>query len=142
MIWPHYLFDNEDLRADNVDDFVTIPPPNQGSYSIRHEVPRDMIIAANLEKGEKYRVALTDICLGTIWWTFGSRDELDGVRIRRWGYRAEHEALADDPDSSEEYKTLKQEYEDTYGTGPATQGEKPDMLALVREGEPAEFEVV
>jgi hypothetical protein len=44
----HHIVDREDLRGSWT--FVTIPPPGQGYYSVKHEVPRDEIKAANVQK--------------------------------------------------------------------------------------------
>jgi len=137
--WSRYVWDPEDLRDTSSFKFVTIPPSGHGSYSVRHEVPLDKIKAANLEGGETYRVALTDLCLGTRWWTFASTGELEGVRLRGWSCRAEYEDEDDDPELRKE---LEREYQEKYGTGPVTNGEEPRMLAMVAEGEPAEFEIV
>jgi hypothetical protein len=133
--WPNYKWDMQDLRSSW--DFVTIPPLNQGTYSVRHEVPRDKIEAANLEKGEKYKVALTDKCLGTRFWTFGSLEELDGVRFRQWRSQSDDEMWA----KEEEYDSDYKEQMEKYGNGPVTKGEEPRMLALVPEVGEIEFDV-
>ncbi|MCJ1269981.1 hypothetical protein MMC22_009874 [Lobaria immixta] len=90
--WPQYHWDSEDLRKSW--SFVTIPPRDQGFYSIRHEVPRDKIEAAKLQKRERYRVSLTNRCLGTRWWAFAGLEELEGVRLRAWRGQAAEEAEA------------------------------------------------
>jgi hypothetical protein len=118
--------------------FVTIPPFNQGTYSVRHEVPRDKIQTANLEKGEKYKVALTNKCLSTRFWTFGSLEELDGVRFRQWRSQSDDEMWAKEEEYDSDYKAKMEKY----GNGPVTKGEEPKMLALVPEVGEIEFEVI
>jgi len=69
--WPHYVFEASDKKDDW--DFITIPAsdpttdpsqPGTREFIIRHEVPRDLITAAEVKKGETYRVAFTNKCLG------------------------------------------------------------------------------
>ena len=132
----------EDLRSTSW-TFVTVPPVDQGSYVIRHEVPRNKILAADLQKGERYRVRLTNKCLGTRWWAFKSLEELEGVRLSTWKaqYEEEEEKIAEeqDPVWAEEEK---QERYEKYGNGPSCTGEDPSMLAMIVEGLEAEFEIV
>lgn len=45
---------------------------------IRHQVDGPKIGEAGLKAGEKYRAELTDKCLGTRRWAFGSLEELGG----------------------------------------------------------------
>lgn len=134
--WPHYLCDSENLKLDW--DFVTIPPVGQGVYTTRHEVRRDHIEAANLKKGEKYRVKLSNKCLGAKWWSYGSLEELEGVRFRNWEERDENGKLAHGRDASGYDARLERE---KYGDGPVSEGEDPYMLKMVPEGD-AEFEIV
>jgi hypothetical protein len=118
-------------------DFVTIPPPSQGVYTTQHQVRRAHIEAANLEKGERYRVKLSKKCLGTRWWSYGSLEELDGVRFRFWKDRdGNGKQIYGEPSERD-----KQEEREKYGDGPVTEGEQPEMLAIVPEGD-AEFEIV
>lgn len=142
--WPQYRWDSEDIPNDG--GFITIPPHDQGTFSIRHQVPADAIKSAKVEKGERYRIKLTDKCLGTNWWTFGVLEDLDGLRLRMWRSQASEEAEADeermldsDPELREE---LEQERRDKYGERRTTKGENPNMLALVPEVGQVEFEVV
>ncbi|KAK4546611.1 hypothetical protein LTR36_001828 [Oleoguttula mirabilis] len=139
--WPQYRWDSEDVPHD--EDFVTIPPRDQGTFSVRHQVPPDALRGAKVEQGERYRVKLTDKCLGTCWWTFGARDELDGVRLRAWrsseAEAEEERALDADPELREE---LERERRDKYGERPVTSGENSGMLAMVPEAGEVEFEVV
>jgi hypothetical protein len=127
----------EDLRSSW--SFVTIPPQDQGSYTVKHEVPRDKINAANLKPGEKYRVALTDKCLGTRWWAFVSLEELDGVRLGTWRSREEEEARKCD---SWLEAQMEKERREKFGDGPVSMGEQPEMLAMVPEVGSVEVEVV
>lgn len=141
--WPQYHWDPEDLPM-KTRDFVTVPPRDQGTFSVRHRVPLDAIRSAKVKAGERYRVKMTDLCLGTRWWTFGALEDLDGVRLRTWRSRASVEAEAGeermlDPESREE---IEQERRDKYDERPTTSGENPDMLAMVPEVGEVEFEVV
>ena len=106
-------------------------------------MPRHRIEAANLKKGERYRVSLTDKCLGTRWWSFASLDDLEGVRLRTWRSRAEEEAEeAEIEGSGPEYREeIEREHREKYGTGPVTMGEDPWMLAMVAVCGQVEFEV-
>ena len=107
---------------------------------MRHELPRNKIEVAGLQKGERYRVALTDKCLGARWWAFANLEELEGVRLRAWRGPAEEVAETEaDPELHEE---MERELGEKYGDGPATIGENPSMLAMVMENEEVEFEVV
>lgn len=106
------------------------------------EVPRDRIETATPEKGEKYRVSLTDKCLGARW-SFASLDELDGVRLRTWRARGDEEADAEEEGADPELREERErERREKYGDGSATMGEYPAMLAMVVQGGPIEFEVV
>lgn len=132
--WPHFLHDPENLRA--VWEFVDIPPLHQGSYSVRHQVPPRFIEAANLQAGERYRVALTNKCLGTRWWEYGKLTDLDGVRLRWWRTPEEDRSQRlDDPLTYEEIL-------EKHGDGPTSVGQQPDMLALLPENDGVEFEIV
>ena len=107
---------------------------------MRHEVPRNKIEVAGLQIGERYRVALTDKCLGTRWWAFANLEELEGVRLRTWRAPAEEAAETEaDPDLEEE---MERERSEKYRDGPVSIGENPVMLAMVMESEEVEFEVV
>ena len=135
-IYPnHWVFprdqDMGDLRK--YYEFVSIPPRDQAPLCVRHEVPRDKIKAAGLQKGERYKVSLTDKCLGTHWWTFGSHDELEGVRLRAWTPSEQPETVYD----SELGETVERDQE-----GPVAIGEWPSMLAMVREVGDIEFDIV
>jgi len=154
--WPHYIWDREDLNSSWT--FVTIPSPGQGSWSVRHEIRRDMITAANVQKGEKYRVAISNKCLGTRWWTFVSLKDLEGVRLRTWetveesSMRVEELEIADskhkedmeraDPESREEIEYMHKYLYGNRWDGPVTMGEDPFMLAMVLEIGEVEFEIV
>lgn len=139
--WPQYHWDQEDIPNDG--DLVTVPPREQGTLSVKHQVPPDAIKTAKLEKGEKYRVKMTDLCLGTRWWTFGALEDLDGVRLRTWRSQASEEAEAEeertlDPESRDE---LEQERRAKYGDRRTTKGEDPNMLAMVPEVGEVEFDI-
>jgi hypothetical protein len=123
---PHWIWDSNDLRKDW--EFVTVPA--SGEFVIKHEVPRELIAESEVEKGEKYLVAFTNMCLGTRWWMFGDAEEsMKDVRfVQRTGTRKE-----------------LQENEGSDAKGRWYSGENPDELALVIEGEDSgvvEFEIV
>ena len=87
-------------------------------------------------------MALTDKCLGTLWWAFASLEELESVRLRAWRGQAEGAAEIEleraDPELHEE---MERERSEKYGDGPAmTIGENPMMLAMVRENKEVVFE--
>lgn len=142
--WPQYHWDSKDLRR--AWSFVTIPPRDQGSYSIRHEVPRDKIEAADLQKGERYRVSLTNKCLDTGWWAFAGLEELAGVRLRAWRGRAGEEAEEAEAEAEradvELYEEMERARKEKYRYRPVTIGEDPVMLAMEVEGEEVEFEAI
>ncbi|KAL9097451.1 MAG: hypothetical protein Q9165_000347 [Trypethelium subeluteriae] len=112
--WPQYHWDPEDLRS--VWSFVTIPPRGKGTYTAHLEVPCHRIEATHVQKGERYRVNMTNKCLGTRWWSFASLAELDGVRLRSWRSQEDE----NDPETREE---MDREQKERYGVGPATMGE-------------------
>jgi hypothetical protein len=147
----------EDLRGrlnSSKDGFVTIPPLNQGVYTVRHEVPRFRIEEAMLEKGDAFRLSLSRKCLGTFWWYYGSLDELEGVRLRRWrslsAERRRLDAMAEDGFTPEQMErilslpfdelALDEQHHHVFPEGPTCDGEVTNMLALVPEGD-AEFEI-
>jgi hypothetical protein len=136
--WPHYVDDCEDLRFWGY-EFVEIPPLGKGSYSVQHELPRDKIEAAGIEEGESYRLHLNNRCLGTRWWTFASLEELEGVRLRAW-----RESEMNTEEKTRAYlEGCGVSWEsalEKYGDGPTTIRERPDMLAMVPEGD-VDFEV-
>lgn len=136
--WPNFNTGVRDLREKY--DFVTVPttlPSDElakrkqdvSSLEIKHEVPRDKIIAAQIKKGEKYRISLTDKGLGTYWWMFGTLEDVEGMKLKPWG-KTESEG-----EDSEEL-----EKEDKSGMWVA--GEEPGKLALVVEKGEVEFEIV
>ncbi|KAK5116329.1 hypothetical protein LTR85_009301 [Meristemomyces frigidus] len=140
--WPQYHWDHEDIPRHG--SFVTVPPRNQGSVSVNHRVPPDAIRDANVAKGERYRVQMTDLCLGTKWWTFGAREDLDGMRLRMWQPQALEEAeMAEETTLDVDLRAeLEQERRAKYGDRPTIKGENPVMLAMVPEVAMAEFEVI
>jgi hypothetical protein len=114
--WPHYIWDAHDLRKSW--DFVTVPV--DGKLVVKHELNREEVSKAGVEKGERYRASFTDKCLGTRWWTFGSVEGLEGVKLGQWSEDGRGESE----------------------NGNIDRGEKPDGLALVIENGEAEFEIV
>jgi hypothetical protein len=154
-----YYWDWENIRGDeNEWEFITIPPPGQGSYSVRHEVSRDKIKDANIKKGDKCQATLSDIYLGTRWWTFASLEELDGVRLRAWRTEEKNKATLEmlkeadlehkqrleraNPEIRERIEADHIHLYGRRGSGPTTMGENPRTLAMVPEVWEVEFEVV
>ena len=148
--WPHYIWDSEHIRKDDCWRFVTIPPRGQGTFLVRHPVPLEAIRDAEVSRGERYRAKLTDICLGTRWWTFGTLEDLEGVRLRMWRSKADEEAEAEEERSllndPEGYEVIEKENEERFGKNyremPSSMGEEPKMLAMVPEVGEVEFEVI
>lgn len=109
---------------------MTIPPHGQGQIVIRHQLPWEKIREADVKKGERYKVLLTNKCLGTRWWGFGSLEEqFKGVKLRTW--------RADGNEGDERSERQNGEIGDENAVG----GERPEDLALVIEKEYAEFEI-
>ncbi|KAI9657560.1 MAG: hypothetical protein M1831_004176 [Alyxoria varia] len=144
--WPQYHWDPEDLRS--AWEYMTIPARDQGSeVTVKHEVPRQKVEAAGVKTGERYKVSLTDKCLGARWWAFAGEGELERVRLRAWRAPEEEEAEAEEErglerDDPELYEEMMRERREKYADGPLSMGEEPDMLAMVVEVGEAEFEVV
>lgn len=114
--------------------------PVNGRLEIRHQVNRVKIAEAQLKVGERYQASITDICLGTRWWAFGSLEEFEGVKFRQW--------------AKEKEQGIEEEGEGEQGEGEEGEGEKrnkvnderriligeiPDSLALVVENEAVEM---
>ncbi len=100
--------------------------PVGGKLEIRHEVDRERITEAGLDARERYRVSLTDKCLGARWWDFGGLGNFEGVRFKQ---RREGQIREEGNKQGED------------GQGKYVRGEMPDDLALVIEKGDAEFEI-
>lgn len=108
---------------------MTIPPQGQGQIVIRHQLPWEKIREADVKNGERYKVFLTNKCLGTRWWGFGSLEEqFEGVKLRIW--------RADGNEGDERSERQNGELGEN-----AVGGERPEDLALVIENGYAEFEI-
>lgn len=131
--WPNYNLGHiKDHRS--IWDFVTIHPGEV--IEVKHEVPREKIEEAGLKPGETYKAELTEYGLGTLWWMFGTLEDVEGRYLKRWGYSEEENDLSW-PDEVEEERKER-------GYGPPTNftGEDPHMLAIVIETGEVEFEIV
>lgn len=124
---------------------MTVPPKEspaveegQRSLEIRHEVPRDRIVAAQLEKGERYRVRLTDKGLGTYWWMLGTLQDVEGMKFRAWMPKEQEEREKKEETPEEEWDEEERESR----TGPWFMGEEADKLALIVEKGEVEFEII
>lgn len=66
-IWPrgspYYVWNPDDLR----DSWKFVTVPVDGNMEVRHEVSGLKIAEARPNTGERYKVSLTDKCLGTGW---------------------------------------------------------------------------
>lgn len=123
-VWPRFHvrgFAYKDVR--NYFHFVTIEPGK--TFTVKHEIPKERILATGLEKGETYRTKITDVGLGTYWWMYGTLEEVEGMKFLRW----EMEETAED-------------YNDDGEDKPWLHSENPKKLALVIEKGDAEFEIV
>lgn len=143
--WPQYRYDSEDLPA--WDHLVTVPVTSaeqEGTVTIKHQIPLELIREANVKPGEKYRVRLTDLCLGTKWYTYGSQAELEGKRLTMWRSEADLAAAAEDDAvlDDETKEEIRLERQEKHGDRPAVCGENPATLALVPEVGEVEFGVV
>ncbi|KAI4155895.1 MAG: hypothetical protein LQ340_000675 [Diploschistes diacapsis] len=107
-----------------------MPQRSEGSYVVRHEVPRDKIRAADLQRGERYKGRLPDKYLGTRWWAFKDLHELEGVRLRSKKGQREKDREREDPQRAEK---RERELREKSGDAPSCLGEKPEMLAMVAE---------
>ncbi|MCJ1381855.1 hypothetical protein MMC17_004967 [Xylographa soralifera] len=125
--WSHHHWNPADLR-DNL-PFVTLRPDEL--YEVKFEIEPERTAAADLVVGEKYRVRLTDMGLGTKWWAFGALEDDLEIRYMEWDYEeiAEGEE-GEGRDGDREFK--KRRY---------TRGEDPESLALVVEKGEAIFEI-
>jgi len=139
--WLQWLWDTEDLRSSCT--WISIPPRDD-VFTIKHELPRELIDTANPQKGEKYVVKIGDRCLGTRWWNYGSLEDLEGVRLRLWyDVAAREEEERAQPSLTGLRAREYEEVIERLGDGRTSIGENPKMLALVRENEEgAEFEIV
>ena len=133
-IQPRFPHRRNVYISDNMADyceFITIPSVESGTaITVRHTVPQEKILEAKLQKGEKYRIELSNKCLGTIWWMFGPdpRGGREGVKLKEWIDRE------DDPEEWAE--AIENDDENVF------RGERYQDLALVDETEEATFEVV
>ena len=127
--WPHYVFESDNIA--DYWEFITIPSIESGTaVTVRHTVPQEKILEAKLQKGEKYRIELSNKCLGTIWWMFGPdpRGGKEGVKLKSW---------IDPEDDSEEWaEAIENDDENVF------RGERYKDLALVDETEGAIFEII
>ena len=83
--------------------------PANGKLETRHPVDGTKIAEAQLKAGERYQASLTDKCLGTSWWAFGSLEEFEGVRFRQWR-EGEVEERADDEGADEGVRYVMGEF--------------------------------
>lgn len=106
--WPHYIFESSDKKDDW--DFITIPAsdpttgpslPSPREFVIKHEVPRVLISAAGVKKGETYRVAFTYQCLGMRWWMFGDLQD-EGMKDVRFVQRREGQNVPEEREGRDE----------------------------------------
>ena len=73
-----------------------------------------------------------------MWWTYGSLDEFDGVRFRKWRSEADEKQFGPDEEQDSDF----QERIGEGRNGPVTMREEPPQLALFPECGEVEFEIV
>ncbi len=143
-VWPETHWPKYGPRELNVREFWDFVPIHPGTtLQIKHEVPKAKIDAVKLEKGEKYKISLTDLGLGTSWWMYGTPEDdwVKDKKFMRWtsrGVEGEKRHRLDNVD------TLGEPAEDQMWDDSEEwfMGEDPEKLALVMENEDAEFEVI
>ena len=131
---PRFPHRRNVYESDNIADyweFITIPSLESGTtVTVRHTVPQEKILEAKLQTGEKYRIELSNKCLGTIWWMFGPdpRGGKEGVKLKSW--------IGPEDDPEERAEALENDDENVF------RGERDRDLALVDETEEAVFEII
>jgi hypothetical protein len=132
-------FGSRDLDVRVRWEFITLQPNQVIEH--RHEIPREKIAAAELEKGEVYKAELTDLGLGTSWWMYGTMDDVGDKKFMRWSprgveglrrYQTENEDWLGEPPDDVKWENSSEWF----------MGEDPSLLALVVEKNAAEFEIV
>lgn len=139
VLWPNYNIRRGGILIKNIRNcshFITVKPGE--TWEERHEVPRDKILAAGLEKGEKYTVKITDVGLGTDWWTYGTLDDFEGVKFMKW-FPTQEEAERFTQLLTAMGQTEEEEEEEK---GPWLMSEEPDKFSLVIEKRDAEIEII
>ncbi|KAF2744582.1 hypothetical protein M011DRAFT_460864 [Sporormia fimetaria CBS 119925] len=139
-IWPysHFrLLAVKDMRETT--KFVTVRPGE--TLQVKHEVPRDAILAAGLGKGERYRVEMTDIGLGTRWWRYGTLEEVEGKGLKPWAVGSDDDEDCEDDDDDEEGDEAVQEKAEKRAVEWVL-SEDPQEFAFVIEKSDAEVEII
>ena len=126
------------------DQLVTLPPLGKGSVSVKHQMPLDAIRAADVQVRETYRIKLTNTCLGTQWYTFGTAGTLEGMRVCAWRSARENTAAIEEEVALDDDLRIgiRVERQDMYRTRPVVDGEDPATPAMVSQMGEIEFEVV
>ncbi|KAM0723658.1 hypothetical protein Q7P37_000646 [Cladosporium fusiforme] len=137
--WPQYQWDSEDIPRTL--GFATIPSQGNGTYVVKHQIPFDAIRDAKVEAGESYRVKLTDLCLGTLWWCFGASEDLEAQRLCAWQDTTAETEEDVEPDPELEAE-IERERREKYGDRRVLHSENPAMLAMVPEVGEMEFDVM
>lgn len=129
--WPNYNTGEKDMRKKF--RHITIHPGSD--HVVRHEISRSKIASCNPERGEKYRVQLTDKALGSRFWCWG---DLQDPSMERVKYGAGPFTREDfEGEGREDWSSLEYGEESVW-----FKGEIAEQLALVVEKGDAEFEVI
>ena len=126
--YPRYIIESDNIA--DYWDFITIPSMDSGlTFTVQHSIPPKNLLEANLQKGEKYKVELSNKCLGTIWWMFGPDPRgKKGVKLKSWIDR--------ETEPEEWAEALENDDENVF------RGERDPDLALVDETGGTIFEIV
>lgn len=120
----------------NRERMITVPANN--TFSKKLELYRGSIEAAAVQPGEQYRVNFTYPRMGTLFWTYGTLDDLEGIRLRSWRPpEHDHKQHQSDTDSDVD-AAIKQR---VYRNAPTTIGEPREDFCFVTESS-VEFEIV
>lgn len=106
---------------------------NSSYVEVKHQVPRDAILAAGLQNGETYRVSLTDRGLGTMWYMFGTLEDVEGMKLGAW--------KEDKEESDETPEEDLDDWEKEERKGPWFRGENAYKLVLFIEKGEVDFKV-
>lgn len=94
--WSQHDWDLKDIPGHSSGDFMTTSTLEHGSFAVSHRPSRPMHSERLvLRKASIIECNLTDLCLETDYWAFGSEEDLDVVRLRMWRSLTAREAEED-----------------------------------------------
>lgn len=120
-----------------------ITVPANGTASRELELYEGWIKAAEIKSGERYRLRFTYPRMGCLFWAYGTLEDLNGIRLRRW---RETDSV-DEQDVHDEHHVDSPDVVEAairargYQDAPTTMGEPPSHICLITESE-IEIEVV